>query len=54
MVVNIATLNLPVLQGHAWFIAAEIDVNGWICACCDHGVMFPSKCEVILSAYTYC
>ena len=27
------------LQGHAWFILAEVNANGWVCACCDHGVI---------------
>jgi hypothetical protein len=32
---------IRVLQGHAWLIVAEVDANGWVCACCDHWLMLP-------------
>jgi len=28
------------LLDHARFIFAEVDANGWVCACYDHGVVF--------------
>ena len=32
-------IHIFTLQGHAWFIAAEVDVNGWVCACGDHDLV---------------
>ena len=28
----------PAVQKNAWLIAAEVNVNGWMCAFYDHGV----------------
>ena len=33
------TFTVLTLQGHTWFIVAEVNLNGWICACYDHRVM---------------
>jgi hypothetical protein len=37
---KLATFTIFALQDHAWFIATEVNVNGWMCACYDHGVYF--------------
>jgi len=26
----VSILNIPVLQGHAWFIFAEVNADGWV------------------------
>ena len=37
---QLATFTVSTLQDHVWFILAEVDADGRVRACCDHGVYF--------------